>query len=72
MQSRFLHPVKQGFVATVAVLVEHRGPELKGTETIFDEQDRPVMTFEAFFQITGPSPSAAVGSAGGPKGKDLP
>lgn len=72
MQSRFLHPVRQGLVTARAMVSEHRGPILKGTATVFDEQDRPVMTFEALFKIAGPNPSQGHGPAGGTEGNGLP
>ena len=51
MESRFLHPVKQGFLKARAWVVERKGSTINGSCEIFDEADRKVMTFDSVFKI---------------------
>ena len=51
LETRFLHPVKQGILTAKATVVEWNDNRLKGNCEIFDEADRVVMWFASDFKI---------------------
>jgi uncharacterized protein (TIGR00369 family) len=51
MESRFLHPVKEGTLSAKAAVVERKGAVLKGCCDIHDQAGRRVMTFTSVFKI---------------------
>lgn len=51
LESRFLHPVRQGIVQARAVVSDRRDMILKGHCEILDETGRAVMSFDSVFKI---------------------
>lgn len=51
LETRFLHPVKQGTITANATVVEWKENRLKGNCEILDESDRVVMWFASDFKI---------------------
>lgn len=51
LDSKFLAPVKKGIV-TAKAMAERKGERtINGTATVFDESDKPVLTFSSTFKI---------------------
>ena len=51
MQSRFLHPVTQGVVTARAEVLGREDRCLETEATVYNEEDRPVMRFNATFKV---------------------
>jgi uncharacterized protein (TIGR00369 family) len=51
LESKFLHPVKEGVVTAKARVVDRKAETLQGQATVYDEAQRPVMEFSSVFKI---------------------
>lgn len=51
MESRFLYPVKQGMVTARAEVVSREDRILKGSATVYNDTERPVLEFRSVFKI---------------------
>jgi acyl-CoA thioesterase len=50
-ESKFLYPVKKGFVTAKARIIFEEERTIDGTATVFDENDKPVLEFHSTFKI---------------------
>jgi uncharacterized protein (TIGR00369 family) len=60
MESRFLYPVKQGTVTAKADVIGRDGQLLNGRSTLFNDEQREVMQFNAKFKVIKEARNTAV------------
>jgi len=51
MESKFLYPVKQGFVTARATVTQREDRILHGQATVYNAEGKPVMEFSSVFKI---------------------
>ena len=51
LETKFLHPVKQGVITAKAEITDRKGQILHGKAIVYDEARRPVMEFSSTFKI---------------------
>jgi acyl-CoA thioesterase len=51
LETKFLHPVKQGIITAKAEITDRKGQILHGKAIVYDEAQRPVMEFFSTFKI---------------------
>ena len=51
MESRFLHPVKQGTITARARVVKKHGRHLHGEAVVYEEDEKEVLCFSSVFKI---------------------
>lgn len=62
LETKFLHPVKQGVVTARAEVVSRADRIIEGRATVFDEENKAVMEFASTFKIARGSLPAATES----------
>lgn len=51
LESKFLHPVKQGVVTARAKVIKQEGRILHGQATVYNEEEKPVLEFSSTFKV---------------------